>query len=1621
MQIIKNKKMQKLIFTIVLLLLSFIVFSMVEKQTVVARPVDIFEKEFNNINIDTGKLSKLLKAKIKVQRAFNFYFIRGVFTFSRADYKSEYRSLKVYVDRNVVFDNNYGYLDPDGYNQVSEVVGGYWPSSPGISSIGFSYYVKTRRGKNESGGRINFPLPRSSLNPKIEGFLDEPINYLKEDSILRGIVSNSFNGFYKFTIKKDDETKEIHDELYHFGKNFESGTYQIQIEDKQFYKSPFYKVVLDKAPPKIKINNFSNNQQVFSSNVFTIIEENFDRAIVTIEKNGNIREYFTTEKYHKILNLEGGEIVSIKAFDKAGNTTNIKKIVYDINKPSIHATNSQVVGKKTYIKKFEFIKIKDDAGIKRISIFNINGELENEIKLNLGREYILKKHLNINEFKIIVEDISGKTIVQHFEIYSKVPKVIIKGSIKNKYTNSSFVISVEDQEKFAELSIKEISLNSAKTVKINQLPHTINKKRKTTKYIVMARDILSNESQEEIIILDTEKPKIDIKNMNGFKIENLNSLNSKITISVSDETDINNIYLTNLQNKSKKTIKEKSFDFDMEGDFELMAVDLAGNTNTQIFNIDYTNPVAKLLVNGKKAIDIKDNKIYSNKNIRLLFFDNRLIKSIKINGQEQLHKPVDRKEIEIEFKNNSTINLEVIDIAKNKQIYHIYFLKDELYMNYKRIVSQGNYKYYYSIENEKKRYLFKELKDLRNWVRLEINKKMIVENDGSYTIYDLNGYESKTKDKLQKNLLIDEIVKKIKITILKSAEKTEKDILIENNQIINKEFSDSPVQLINEQEVFWIDKEFTFLEREKNTTEIYITKIDNQGLALSSEIQLSYSTSLESMLSSHIEDIGGIYKITERDIYGNSISYFIYIDNETPKFTIFINGSKKGVDVNKSVENAIENKYEKLVINNISDKSGNNRISIEVNGKDSTLEYANKKQIEFSNIATKSGINIIKIRDLQGNSIIYSFYIAGKGVEIKNTIENKNLKFEVILDGVENSIKKLEIFKKNYYGEWEKQQYDSLGKIISKSILKYGFEDKGDYKIKIKDFYNREKEFEYSDFKTAYKVSKSNRNNDSESSEDIIIQYPLDYSSEITAFDEVENRISTFNYTKEEITNGNKLLINSPDNQKIAYKIIIYKSENKTVFDEYNMIVNKRMKNFNIYEITQEGPVIFNGDITKNNIVVDSEYDIDINDNYLGGKYTYKKGEEIKLEGIHELSVVDENLNIRKLKIQIDKQIDYSVQGAKKYHQVYYSNAAVKIKSEETLKKVIVFQKNNKIKELELVKNIDLEYFGIFEVEIEDIPGNRIKIVFDVVRKNDLIKLKEKEKKEYNHAVLLTISEQFAGFKIYKDKEIINRSSDNLLFEDEGNYIIKVEDLYGNKEDYSFKIDKSVLYKSNIKNNQITTSSVTISPIEEIKILISETKGIISDKTFSKIGQYNLILKDKLGNESKFSFKIIPKISRYQKFNKKEHFIKSVKKDGKEYKGDFFDYTKSGKYILDIQNQEEIYQLEFEIYNEPPSLSISKLRDGSILLNNISKGTKIRFYHNGKEKSDFNKSNKITEKGEYKISLEDALGNSKTYAFNIKRKLNIYTYLLMGLVGFLILAVIIVIVKNKKRRRNKRK
>lgn len=1227
-------------------------------------------------------------------------------------------------------------------------------------------------------------------------------------------------------------------------------------------------------------------------------------------------------------------------------------------------------------------------------------------------------------FKIEAEDKAGNVSFKTFTIDKQIPNGAFVDVINGSITNKKEVIFRFDEEnikvKDNDTQIEPIYESSTKKYVI--------KITKEGMHNLKLEDKAGNVSTYSVLI---DREKIEILNSKNEKLDELFYINNEYMLMFKDSIGIKNIYINKEKQEIKNTRQEKIILKD-EKEYFIKAEDKAGNITEFKLIIDKTKP--EIIIDGNYSEE--ENIIYSNEALQFHFYDNKLLKEIKINQENK------ENNIKIGEKDGRYI-VEVTDMAGNvlKKTF-IRFKRDEfgnknVIKNSYKIVSWYNVTlpgYIFNIqgkENISGVYSFKNKDQALKWAIQKEKEYRVQEiNIGEwiYVTISNENISQKYKDERLLNEAVEYYAKKYVSEKIYKKQYDEGNIGIlinENNEKDDSSFSvnkaNTPTFLdeYKDLNIFQINSSFVFLQSKNNYNVKNYTKLeylaDDFKKVDKISILLSQNESIYEGLKRNNNLKQGYYLVEEFDVCLNKEKYLVYIDFEKPKLNAEVllgNNTRKNINIDEKYikSNLNTMRYCEFNFKEMLDNIDNNFIILEIKGKN-----INQKFTKEDNVPTLSfekgyqGEYIITLYDRSSNTLTMSIYIAGKKPSMEYSSlgpHNQKLFIDFKINDKNNSFSLIEIYKISENGEKKKLMIDSENNEINAGRRSYVLTKGGKYVARLIDLFNREIWTKAIFFQKDLPIGSLSIDNETYTNKNVTFTYSDKFTLKVYEIKNnekilINNYVEIFDDIKKRYT---VTFFAKPNTDKITYILNLSDKNDSSLYIEYTFGIDTLIGEVKIIEKETDN-ILMKGNATNKGFKIEfDESDLEIKYSLSGNTFkTYKKDEILDQNGIYHIKVVDYVGNKEEFDIYVDSKVDFTIKGNFKYVNNKYL-------SKDNLELVLKEQVSNfEVKLNKKVINMKIgEIFsedGEYEVKITDKYKNEIKITILIDKTAPIINIKGVNEKNITKDKVTISSDKENKLELYKKHTFIKNISEKEEIEEEGEYRVIATDMVGNITEKTFIIDKSINIKLNILNYSFTSDTVYLSAFEDLKIDIKKDNKKLdgSIKTFKEIGKYEINLEDSIGNKKIINFTIIPKGSNEVKLELyKNTKIVNIKKNGIIIDKKDTLFKENGKYEILIQNDKKEYILNFFIDSIKPELDIKQSRKGVKIKRTIKENSKIKLYKNGKLQENFSTSSLIKEPGKYTVWTEDEFGNKNSYNFEVKKHINIY-----GLIGISIVLIII--------------
>ena len=745
------------------------------------------------------------------------------------------------------------------------------------------------------------------------------------------------------------------------------------------------------------------------------------------------------------------------------------------------------------------------------------------------------------------------------------------------------------------------------------------------------------------------------------------------------------------------------------------------------------------------------------------------------------------------------------------------------------------------------------------------------------------------------------------------------------------------------------------------------------GTIFINSIQCSYDNAA-SMLANNTANI-----IEEYDRAGNLCKYIIYIDTESPNFiarnTANILLENLNSDLNGVPAEIYYNSSFILTASDIDTKGW--KLTVAPESGDEIVIFGDDINSSFS--FSESGIYTLTLTDRAGNSIIKTLYLFLEK-PIINLSENTDnltdalLSFNINIDT---------LFKKNILynlvitltteDDARQLTVDDSGIIINTSTLSYLFLVNGTYHISVTDMFGEIVELSYTFVKNAptgtlYDINNSILLSNSYTKRSVYFTWKdeaalayingIEYIKGSLITDEgvynIELRDSSGNVTLYNIT------IDKTAPRYILTGVLANKSTNSDVIISWD-------------SITEFGTI---GQIKAN---TSSQYS------------AYTKDSPITAEGSYDFLLTDLAGNTTIFSFTIDKTPPII------YINSYPENQL--ITTTITNKNInFTWSKNATatLNGVEYKSGTTVRQEGSYILTVTDNNGNSsaCRIIIDkTLNDGSLVGVLDGGFTNSNVSFIWTDSDATATLN---GAEYLSGTT----IEEEGEYTIILTDLAGNTKTYTFTIDKTapIGILNGVADNGFTNNNVSFSWTERSATATLNGEAYLSGSTIRAEGEHTIILSDRAGNSSTYTF-IIDKTAPVG-------ILIGAENGGFTNNNVSFTWTESGAtatlngaaYISgDTIEQESEYTIiltdcagnsstyTFVIDKTAPVGELEGVTDAGCTNSNVSFTWTERTATATLNGAAYVSGTTIRAEGEYTIVLTDRAGNSSTYTFTIDR------------------------------------
>jgi hypothetical protein len=289
-------------------------------------------------------------------------------------------------------------------------------------------------------------------------------------------------------------------------------------------------------------------------------------------------------------------------------------------------------------------------------------------------------------------------------------------------------------------------------------------------------------------------------------------------------------------------------------------------------------------------------------------------------------------------------------------------------------------------------------------------------------------------------------------------------------------------------------------------------------------------------------------------------------------------------------------------------------------------------------------------------------------------------------------------------------------------------------------------------------------------------------------------------------------------------------------------------------------------------------------------------------------------------------------------------------------------------------------------------------------------------------SVTVNFENAVTRFLVTHRNETIRAINNGDTFTEHGTYRIRAVDLAGNESFVNFQIRTRIDFTTSVINGSISSSSVSFVFIDDVTVRVY-FNGEISElrENYSDTGHYRVVAHDEFGNDVDFEFTIVMARAREMIVPNTGTFqLLNASRDGEHVQIESGDagihLVENGRHVLTFMNlmTQEIFELEVEIDNVPPTVDVVRNGNGFVVQNPSKRNVTYTMTRNGNATS-FRLGQQITTNGRYVLVVKDDLGNYSVHEFTVNFKWNWAATTLFTIIGIAVAVIIYAVVRGARR------
>ena len=331
---------------------------------------------------------------------------------------------------------------------------------------------------------------------------------------------------------------------------------------------------------------------------------------------------------------------------------------------------------------------------------------------------------------------------------------------------------------------------------------------------------------------------------------------------------------------------------------------------------------------------------------------------------------------------------------------------------------------------------------------------------------------------------------------------------------------------------------------------------------------------------------------------------------------------------------------------------------------------------------------------------------------------------------------------------------------------------------------------------------------------------------------------------------------------------------------------------------------------------------------------------------------------------------------------------------------------------------------GAYTLTFENYDGYKATYAFTIDTKAPEIKTDGADHREsVNEDVKVFYTEENLTAELFKDGKSLGEYTSGNPVSADGQYRIRVSDQANNVVEVEFTIDKTVDYAINV-NDKGLSNSVIATANEQVTVRLTkngEAMEYALGAAITEPADYVLVLTDALGNRSEVAFKVVePLVKEFtHNFDEVEGFGGvTVNGEDKRLNYGTLELKEDGVYEVGVIVGGNTYLFTVEVDGTAPTVTINGVENGgetkdAVTVTAPSETATVKVIKDGEEIK-YTIGDEITEAGAYRIIVEDEIGNSTEYSFEIVEGISGWVIFLIILGSLLLVGGIVVFILKKK-------